>query len=444
MLYISCLFKKRDAAVTTGGRPRYRSITVRIVMYFYRQWRDELTAAGKCLTWAIAITGLGTVSVQMPIYQVFCGLVTLLAAGAAAGFVFRPRVSIRGQFPDRGVCGEPLTATFTLKNLRLIPAYDVGLGIFGLPAAFTTDEDRELVPRLGRGESASVTVTITPQRRGRFELPDLRAYSTFPFYIGRSGKVAQPIEPLLVLPNFEPLAGLVLPQGGRYQPGGIALTSRVGESPEYIGNREYVPGEPVRRLDFRAWARTGTPVVREYQEEFYSRVGIVLDTQLALPRRLPPGGHRRFEAAIALTAAVAAALSGEAGTAGGRGSGGEYIIDLFIAGTTQHTFRSGRNVSQFDAVLDVLAAVGPGGGDPATRLGPELSQELTRVSTVVYILLDWTPNRRALCEQILQAGCQLKPLFVVSDNSPLLHQTPDLPEAVVLRPQDIARGGLNL
>ena len=28
----------------------------------------------------------------------------------------------------------------------------------------------------------------------------------------------------------------------------------------------------------RSWARTGIPVVREYQEEYFSRVGVVVDT----------------------------------------------------------------------------------------------------------------------------------------------------------------------
>src|SRR5690606_31114912 len=110
------------------------------------------------------------------------------------------------------------------------------------------------------------------------------------FYLGRSGKDAIPLPPIIILPSFEPLAGLTLPVGTRYQPGGIALTSHVGESPEYIGNREYVPGEPIRRLDFRAWARTGRPVVREYQEEYYCRVALILDTWIAPGRKAGPAG----------------------------------------------------------------------------------------------------------------------------------------------------------
>ena len=75
--------------------------------------------------------------------------------------------------------------------------------------------------------------------------------------------------------------------GKRYQPGGIALTSHIGESPEYIGNRDYRPGDSLRRIDPRAWARLATPIVREYSEEYYCRIALVLDTYV------PTALHKR-------------------------------------------------------------------------------------------------------------------------------------------------------
>jgi uncharacterized protein (DUF58 family) len=299
-------------------------------------------------------------------------------------------------------------------------------------------------------------VTLTPKRRGRYQLPDLRAYTTFPFALGRSGKMSKALPPLVVLPSFEPLAGLILPVGSRYQPGGIALTSHVGESPEYIGNREYVPGEPIRRLDFRAWARTGRPVVREYQEEYYCRVALILDTYIAPGRKAGPKGFEELEAAISLTAALAESLSG-----------GEYVIDLFAAGPDLHLFRSGRHTAHFENVLEILAGVDACRTDPFASLGPAVADELTRISTAVVVLLDWSESRRRLLEQIAEAGCRLKPIFVTrgartavrlshgpdwfgarpvtlaTEDDPVA-AAGDLPGAIVLRPDDIARGGLEI
>jgi uncharacterized protein (DUF58 family) len=433
---------------------RDRSITVRIVRYFWRQWRDELTPAGKIVVWGICVTGLGTISVQMPIYQLFFGLVMLLAVAAMAGFLFRPKVSISGEISECATAGQPLTAVFTVRNLRRWPAYDVGLNFLGLPETFETDLDSNLVSRLGPGDAAALTVTVLPKRRGRYQLPPLRAYSTFPFYLGRTGKVEKLVPPIIVLPSFEPLAHLTLPVGTRYQPGGIALTSHVGESPEYIGNREYVPGEPIRRLDFRAWARTGKPVVREYHEEYYCRVALILDTFIAPGRRAGPQGFEELEAAISLTAAIAEALSG-----------GEYVIDVFAAGPELHVFRAGRHAAHVDSVLQILAGVEPCRSDPFLRLAPAVADELTRVSTAVVVLLGWSESRRMLLEQIAEAGCQLKTIVVADrpQSSPrwsmeahrqgnLSQSTAteggvprhELPDAVLLRPADIARGGLEI
>lgn len=412
---------------------KYRSITVRIARYFWRQWRDDLTPAGKVVVWGICVTGLGTISVQMPIYQIFCGLVVLLSVAATGGFIFRPRLRIGGEFPTRGSAGRPMTATMTLKNVRRIPAYDVGLAVLGLPETFESELDRNLVPSLAPGETATVVVSITPKRRGRYQLPDLRSYSTFPFYLGRSGKDALPLPPLVVLPSFEPLAGLTLPVGSRYQPGGIVLTSHVGESPEYIGNRDYVPGEPIRRLDFRAWARTGRPVVREYQEEYYCRVALILDTFIAPGRKAGPSGFDELEAAISMTAATGDALSG-----------GEYVIDLFAAGPDLHIFRSGRHTAHFDNVLEILAGVEACRTDPFDRLGPAVADELTRVSTAVVVLLDWTESRRNLLEQITEAGCRLKTILIVGDGERPPVDPSEIPDCTVLHVADVARGGLEI
>lgn len=412
---------------------KYRSITVRIVRYFWRQWRDDLTPAGKIVVWSICVTGLGTVSVTMPIYQLFCGLVVLLSVAATGGFLFRPRIRISGEFPERGYAGRPMTATMTLRNLRRIPVYDIGLNFLGLPETFETTLDRNLVPYLAPGESATATVSVMPKRRGRYQLPELRAYSTFPFYLGRSGKDAITVAPIIVLPSFEPLSGLRLPVGSRYQPGGIVLTSHVGESPEYIGNRDYVPGEPVRRLDFRAWARTGRPVVREYQEEYYSRIALILDTFVSPQRKAGPEGFDDLEAAVSLTAAIGDALSG-----------GEYVIDLFAAGPELHVFRSGRHTAHFDNVLEILAGVEASRTDPLARLGPAVANELTRISTAIVILLDWTESRRNLLQLIAESGCRLKTVLIVRNDDPLPVDPSEISDCTVLQVSDIARGGLEI
>src|SRR5690606_38839942 len=168
-----------------------------------------------------------------------------------------------------------------------------------------------------------------------------------------------------------------------------------------------------RRMDFRAWARLGKPVVREYQEEYSCRIALLLDTHVPAPRRPGPEGFENLEAAVCLTAATAAALST-----------GDYLIDLFAAGPNLHVLRTDGSRASFDAVLDILASVDPSRPDPFEQLSPVVDEELQTVSTVVCVLLDWNEPRRQLADRILEAGCALKGLIVREGETTLALEAP--------------------
>lgn len=410
-----------------------RFILSRIFHYFWRQWCDDLTPAGKIVFWGICVTGLGTIELQMPIYQLFFGLVALIGIGATAGAVFRPRVLIEGDIPDRAAAGQATTTLIGLTNLRGIPAYDVGANILGLPSEFETNLDENLVSRLGPRQRVLVPVTLTANRRGRYELPPLRAYSNFPFSLGRSGKTALPLSPLLVTPGFEPLAGLRLPVSRRHHAGGTTLVNQTGQSAEYIGNREYVPGEPIRRLDFRAWARLGKPVVREYHEEFHSRVALILDTR-------PVGFAGRkgeesalFEAAVSLTAAIANELARQ-----------EYLIELFAAGDEWHAFEKRSRAGRFDEILGLLAEAKPRKQEPFGEISPRWLAELADLSSAVVVLMDWNAARKELIEKIELRGCQVKTILVIAEHRKNTIPVAEIPNVTVLEVAEIERGGLTL
>src|SRR3989442_2313388 len=107
--------------------------------------------------------------------------------------------------------------------------------------------------------------------------------------------------------------------GRRYQPGGIPLSSSTGDAIEFLGPREYREGDAVRSIHWRSWARRGEPVVKEYQEEYFCRIAILLDTFVR--RRPRAAGVRAFEAAISVVASVADFFSRT-----------EHIVEILAAG----------------------------------------------------------------------------------------------------------------
>jgi len=61
-----------------------------------------------------------------------------------------------------------------------------------------------------------------------------------------------------------------------------------GDATDLLGVRPYRPGDPVRDLHARSWARHGSPMVREYQESYFTRIGCrrTTDASAASPAHL--------------------------------------------------------------------------------------------------------------------------------------------------------------
>ncbi len=365
-------------------------------------WTYRFTAGGKWLIAGVVLSGaIGGATVEVPIYQLFCALLALLCVDRIAGFLLRPKLDVLGTFPEKATAGQEVAAQYTLVNRGRLTAYDLGLRFFRLPRSFQSVDPEVTLGHLRPGESLSTTIRLNPIRRGLHTLFRPRAYSTFPFNFSRDGRSQAEESSVLVLPHFFPIAELDIPVGSRYQPGGIALTSNIGESPEYIGNREYVPGDSVRQIDHRSWARLAKPAVREYQEEYYCRVALVLDTFVPRGRKPARDGFPDLEAAISLSASVGEALSR-----------GEYLIDLFAAGPELYVFRAGRHTAHFENILEIVACVDACRDNPFDKVTPALADELSNISTVICVFLDWDATRRELARTAVEMGCSVKILIV--------------------------------
>ncbi len=396
-------------------------------------WLYPFTRGGKVLIGGFSLAFLiGAVSVDVPMYQIFVALLTLILVTSTIGSVFRwGKVEITGGFPEQATAGQTITGQFTIRNVGRLPLYDLSAACFLLPSNWEVHKLPLMIPYLGRGETAVIPVSLTPLCRGPYQLPPVRVFTTFPFNLNRTQIGKCQGSQVIVLPRFHPITTIHLEVGNRYQPGGISLTSNIGESPEYIGNRDYQPGDSPRRIDFRSWARLARPVVKEYQEEYYCRIALVLDTYVPTRRRAPREGFPAFEAAVSLSASVADALAR-----------GEFIIDLFAAGPELHIFRAGRHTAHLENVLEILACVGRCRTNPFDTLGPALINELAQISTVVCVFLDWDEPRQQLVRAAQEAGCHVKVIIVRAGPTTLPTDQVDRLDVGLYTPQQVMAGKL--
>lgn len=144
------------------------------------------------------------------------------------------------------------------------------------PSAGATGERHRL--DLAPGASTVLTTDLRPQRRG-----DLRAAGVTVRLRGPIGLAARqrtlPVPGTVrALPAFPSRVALPSRLARLRDLDGRAAVRVRGAGTEFDSLREYVPGDDVRSIDWRASARSRNPVVRTWQPERDRRIVLLLDT----------------------------------------------------------------------------------------------------------------------------------------------------------------------
>ncbi|MCP4377432.1 MAG: DUF58 domain-containing protein, partial [bacterium] len=121
-------------------------------------------------------------------------------------------------------------------------------------------------------------IALRPLRRGYLRLSGLLLSRPDPLGLLRTNLRLSCEQSLLVLPRRYPVPPFSLPGRRQYQPGGVTLASSIGDSQEFMGLREYRSGDSPRNIHWPSWARSGKPQIKEYQDEFFTRHALILDT----------------------------------------------------------------------------------------------------------------------------------------------------------------------
>ena len=175
---------------------------------------------------------------------------------------------------------------------------------------------------------------------------------------------------VLILPRRYPLPAIALPGTVKYQEGGVALAASVGQSEEYVALRDYRHGDPLRHIHWRSWARVGRPVVKEFEDEFFVRHALVLDTFTDHPH------SEVFEEAVSVAASFACTLPTQ-----------ESLLDLLFVGPQSYCFTAGRGVAHVEQMLEILASVRACADQPFRALEHLVLSHVEAVSGCICVLV---------------------------------------------------------
>lgn len=375
-----------------------RTATARLAWMLFTQ---KLTLAGR---WMAIPTGMfasyGAISVFHQGYIVFCYLFAFWVLATVGMFLFRPKVRLSAIYAPRVCAGETMPVDVEVEQLGRVAQVELFVLPHKLPSAVDCDPDNGVgLPPLGRGQRTKVRLGLRCNKRGIYKLRGFRVESGFPFGLLRSARRFAQDSALIVYPRFTPLGRMDLPVGVKHHPGGVLLAAVLGESMEFIGDREYRDGDNIRDIDWRASARLGRPIVREFREEYFMRVAVILDTHV--PAKSPAQPHDAFERAVSVAASVSDYMARQ-----------DYLVDIFAAGPKLYHLTAGRSLAYLDQILDILAAVDENPDEPFQIIEPELMTNLAQITTVICIFLDWSESRRAFVSNLRSMGCGVRVILV--------------------------------
>lgn len=274
-------------------------------------------------------------------YWLWAACLSLLAASVLARpWMGLQEVSVQVDGPERVAVGAPVHFQIKLTHRGFRDYTDLRVQRPFLPWDGTWLESAPRVARLRPGGQSHCRATARFLERGPHHLDPFSVGALVPLGLAVGPSLESRGTRFMVVPPIAPVVELEWPDRLRHQIGGVRLASRTGESLELAGLRDWQQGDRLRDLSARGSARRGQPVVREYQQEYFSRIAVFFD---------PDGrtaSEQAFEASIALTAGVIEFLMR-----------GDSLVDLFIGGPGAGVVPLGRSRGGLDRALDALAGV---------------------------------------------------------------------------------------
>jgi len=407
-------------------QPIYRIYRVTSGAWYWA--RRRFTPAGLWVAAGFVVTAATGVDIENTVsYQSFVLLLGFLTFALASSFFFRAKFSATRLLPRVGTAGQPLPYRVRVKNLtaksqagltlledladprpgfadwlgfqlaenRRVRAFRVTQFRQRNPFRIAALKEAEIPPLPPLGEAEALG-EIYPLRRGVLRFTGVTVARADVLGLFRAFIKVPVVQTVLILPKRYPLPPIALPGALRYQEGGVALAANVGRSDEFVALREYRHGDPLRHIHWRSWAKTGKPIVKEYEDEFFVRHALVLDTFSAEPN------SEALEEAVSVAASFACTFLTQ-----------ESLLDLLFVGNQTYCFTAGRGLAHADQMLEILASVKHCADKKFEALEHLVLHHVAGLSGCICVLLHWDAARRKLVEKLKLLGVPLLVLVIV-------------------------------
>ncbi|MCH2065549.1 MAG: DUF58 domain-containing protein [Roseibacillus sp.] len=459
--------KRSVPQVSLFYRLLYRSYSRGSVLSLFLNRR--VTTAGWVVLSLLLLTAiLGVDLSKSTVYQVFSLVFGLLVVSLVWSWARRARLSARRELPRYATVGESFPYMVTVRNegrhsvrgfLLSERAPDARPSLSNF--AFTQEPgerernafDRFFVYYRWRwlmercllfkgeqrgehctvhpGESLCMSMNLTPQRRGVVCLSDLRARLPDPFGLfQRCRRVEARGDTLVVFPRRYRLPDLNLPGEACSQLGGEVASNAIGQSGEFLGLRDYRSGDVLRHIHWKGWAKTGRPIVKEFEDIYFPHYGLILDNFTE------QGDDDLFEESVSVAASFACAIDTK-----------RSLLDLMFIKDEAIVVKAGRGEERSEKLLEVLAAVEAEPEEHLDDLERLVKRHGDRLTACICVFTGWTPERASFLRRLVSAGMNIMALILSRSASKTraMIETDPLPcRHLVLEASNVEEGLLKL
>ncbi len=418
--------------------------------YRLNQWmRHRFTPAGLLILLIIPVSAVFGFDTRTTLsFQIFSITLLLLLTSISLSIFFRGKFSIERILPDYGTVGTPLYYSCIIKNKNRKPRKGLIL-IDDLNTPFPTidefaktqdplDKTRNRIDRfigyprlvntmqkcrggsippvsidyIAENSTSEEHIQLTPLRRGYLNFKSIRLAQADPFGLFQAQKLFKDKDSLLILPKLYKTSSLNIQGKRTYQRGGVNNASSTGDSQEFISLRDYRPGDPLRSIHWKSFAKTNNPVVKEYNDEFFVRYGLILDNYLNNKN------EDIFEDAVSIAASFMSSQKEQ-----------ETLLDLMFIGNNTYRFTSGRGLGGTENILEVLACINPAYESNIKDMELMLKDYRHECSGLICIFLDLNDERKEILNVLSEFNIPVK-VLVITDSKEI--DINDVPPSIEL------------
>jgi len=263
----------------------------------------ELTIGGAVIVGLIVIVGFSAWNTgNNLLFLVLSFLTGAMVVGFFVGSACLKKLDVKMRFPETVFASEPTPILVSLHNRKwLMPTFSVIAEVRGRERerSIFADELKELLPEKWalklsrppivkhtldyfifvprRGEIENKAEHVFP-RRGRFVIKDFELSTRFPFGFFRHRRRLSAQEAEIVI--FPRLVSIEKELEDLPLEIGKLVANKRGSGQDLLALRDYQPMDDLRRVDWKATARTNRLIVREFSAEDDKRVTVVFDTRI--------------------------------------------------------------------------------------------------------------------------------------------------------------------